>query len=139
MTRPDLILTPYEKNIEIWRQLWRVCENSHLLLQIVDARDPLFYRCEDLEEYLVELNQAGKGKEGIDDRTSWLIINKGDLIAEDLRKVWQEYLKAQGIQFVFFSAFQEHNRLLKQEQQARHQHNQHLYHKAHKQQLIRRN
>lgn len=68
-SRPDLIITPYEKNIEIWRQLWRVCENSHLLLQIVDGRDPMFYRCEDLEVYLKELNVlAQRTDSGIKDR-----------------------------------------------------------------------
>ena len=42
-------------------------ENSDLLLQIVDGRDIMFYRCEDLEEYLQELNKNG-AKEGINDR-----------------------------------------------------------------------
>ena len=44
-----LTLTPFEKNLEIWRQLWRVCERSDIVVQVVDARDPLFYRCPDLE------------------------------------------------------------------------------------------
>ncbi|KAK1310344.1 hypothetical protein QJS10_CPA08g00024 [Acorus calamus] len=44
-----LILTPFEKNLDIWRQLWRVLERSDLLVMVVDARDPLFYRCPDLE------------------------------------------------------------------------------------------
>ena len=33
-----LILTPYERNIEVWRQLWRVIERSELVVQIVDGR-----------------------------------------------------------------------------------------------------
>lgn len=41
-------MTPFEKNIEVWKQLWRVVERARVLVQIVDARDPLFYRCEDL-------------------------------------------------------------------------------------------
>ena len=36
-------VTPYEKNIEVWRQLWRVVERSDVLLQVVDSRNPLFY------------------------------------------------------------------------------------------------
>jgi large subunit GTPase 1 len=31
-------MTPYEKNIEIWKQFWRVVEMSDALMQIVDAR-----------------------------------------------------------------------------------------------------
>ncbi len=39
-----LTVTPYEKNMEVWRQLWRVVERSDLLIQIVDARHPLLFR-----------------------------------------------------------------------------------------------
>ena len=28
----NLAITPFEKNVDIWRQLWRVIEKSHLLL-----------------------------------------------------------------------------------------------------------
>lgn len=37
-------VTPFEKNLEVWKQLWRVVERSDLLIQIVDARNPLLYR-----------------------------------------------------------------------------------------------
>lgn len=46
-----LVITPFEKNLEVWRQLWRVLERSDVIVQVVDARDPLFYRSADLEEY----------------------------------------------------------------------------------------
>ena len=36
-------VTPYEKNLEVWRQLWRVLERSDMAVQIVDARNPLLY------------------------------------------------------------------------------------------------
>lgn len=36
-------VTPYEKNLEVWRQLWRVLERSDMAIQIVDARNPLLY------------------------------------------------------------------------------------------------
>ena len=44
-----LAITPFEKNIEVWKQLWRVIEKSDFLLQIVDARNPYFFYYEDLE------------------------------------------------------------------------------------------
>ncbi|XP_048621385.1 GTPase LSG1-1-like [Brassica napus] len=44
-----LVLTPFEKNLDICRQLWRVLERSDLIVMVVDARDTLFYRCPDLE------------------------------------------------------------------------------------------
>jgi large subunit GTPase 1 len=46
-----IVLTPFEKNLEVWRQLWRVVERSDVIVQVVDARDPLFYRSVDLESY----------------------------------------------------------------------------------------
>jgi large subunit GTPase 1 len=44
-----LAITPFEKNIEVWKQLWRVIEKSQLLFQIVDGRNPFFYYSQDLE------------------------------------------------------------------------------------------
>ena len=29
-----LVLTPFEKNLEVWRQLWRVLERSHIVIQV---------------------------------------------------------------------------------------------------------
>ena len=40
----DCVVTPYEKNLEFWRQLWRVIERSDLIVQIVDCRHPLMFR-----------------------------------------------------------------------------------------------
>ncbi|KAG0467792.1 hypothetical protein HPP92_017120 [Vanilla planifolia] len=54
----NLVLTPFEKNLDIWRQLWRVLERSDLLVMVVDARDPLFYYCPDLEEKWAEYFKA---------------------------------------------------------------------------------
>ena len=36
-------VTPYEKNLEVWRQLWRSLERSDMAIQIVDARNPLLF------------------------------------------------------------------------------------------------
>jgi large subunit GTPase 1 len=52
-------VTPFEKNLEVWRQLWRVLERSDLVCQVVDARDPLRYRCPDLENYVEEVRFIG--------------------------------------------------------------------------------
>ena len=80
------LLTPFERNLEVWRQLWRVLERSHLVVQIVDARNPLRFRCEDLESYVLELEgdegEAGTGK---GKRKNLLLINKADLLTTDQR------------------------------------------------------
>ncbi|XP_019578884.2 large subunit GTPase 1 homolog isoform X2 [Rhinolophus sinicus] len=53
-----LILTPFERNLDFWRQLWRVIERSDIVVQIVDARNPLLFRCEDLEQADREAEEA---------------------------------------------------------------------------------
>lgn len=87
------VVTPFEKNIEVWRQLWRVIERSDVVCQIVDARNPLFFRSPDLESYVKDL-----GKKYV------LVLNKADLVSEDLRKAWSQYLISLEIEHYFFSA-----------------------------------
>ncbi|CAM0948764.1 unnamed protein product [Alopecurus aequalis] len=90
-----LVLTPFEKNIDIWRQLWRVVERSDLLVMVVDARDPLFYRSPDLEAYAKELDEH---------KRTMLLVNKADLLPLNIRKRWADYFKEQDILHVFWSA-----------------------------------
>ncbi|KAJ8439341.1 hypothetical protein Cgig2_022478 [Carnegiea gigantea] len=90
-----LVLTPFEKNLDIWRQLWRVVERSDLLVMVVDARNPLFYRCPDLEAYVREVDEH---------KRTMLLINKADLLPYSLRLRWAKYFRDQGILFVFWSA-----------------------------------
>jgi len=80
-----LRITPYERNIEVWRQLWRVVEKSDVLIQIVDGRDPLFYRCADLDSFVKEVSP---------NKANILLINKSDYLSEFVRKAWSEYFIA---------------------------------------------
>ena len=91
-------ITPYEKNLEVWKQLWLTVEKGQILFQIVDGRNPLYYRCPDLEKYIKEIDN---NKEII------LIINKADLMNEKLRQNWSEYFKENNIKYIFFSAINE--------------------------------
>lgn len=106
----SLLLTPFERNLEVWRQLWRTCERSDLIVQIVDARNPLNFRSKDLEKYVLELNEGemdygsgpakGKGTKKTDgeedeeevvkekvkySRRNLLLINKSDLLTQKQR------------------------------------------------------
>ncbi|KAL2485551.1 GTPase LSG1-2 [Abeliophyllum distichum] len=90
-----LVLTPFEKNLDIWRQLWRVVERSDLLVMVVDARDPLFYRCPDLEAFAREVDGHKK---------TLLLVNKADLLPDSVRYKWAEYFQGHGILFAFWSA-----------------------------------
>ncbi|KAL7823359.1 GTP-binding protein, HSR-1 related [Trichoderma gracile] len=91
----DLLMTPFERNIEVWRQLWRVIERSDLIVQIVDARNPLLFRSEDLESYVKAVDPK---KENL------LLINKADMMTTKQRKAWAKHLREAGIAYKFFSA-----------------------------------
>ncbi len=36
-------LSFFEQNLEVWRQLWRVCEISEVLVVVADIRNPLIH------------------------------------------------------------------------------------------------
>ena len=91
----DLLMTPFERNLEVWRQLWRVIERSDLVVQIVDARNPLLFRSEDLESYV---KHVGPRKENL------LLVNKADMLTEEQRQAWADYFEEAGIAYKFFSA-----------------------------------
>ena len=93
--RDHISLTPFEKNLNIWRQLWRVIERSHAVAQIVDARDPLLYRCNDLEQYVREIHPL---------KRNILVLNKADLVPRPLLGRWASYFRAHNVVFALFSA-----------------------------------
>ncbi|XP_058457016.1 large subunit GTPase 1 homolog [Malaya genurostris] len=93
----DLLMTPYEKNLDFWRQLWRVVERSDIVVQIVDARNPLLFRSEDLEKYVKEVD---------DKKLNMILINKSDFLNGEQRKRWANYFDEQEIRVAFFSAAQ---------------------------------
>lgn len=91
----DLLMTPFERNLEVWRQLWRVIERSDLVVQIVDARNPLLFRSEDLERYVKEVSPK---------KNNLLLVNKADMMTLPQREAWAGYFEKAGINYKFFSA-----------------------------------
>jgi large subunit GTPase 1 len=91
----DLLMTPFERNLEVWRQLWRVIERSDLVVQIVDARNPLLFRSEDLEAYVKEVDSK---------KNNLLLVNKADMMTLEQRTAWADYFVEAGINYKFFSA-----------------------------------
>ncbi|KAF1974488.1 nucleolar GTP-binding protein 2 [Bimuria novae-zelandiae CBS 107.79] len=91
----DLLMTPFERNLEVWRQLWRVIERSDLVVQIVDARNPLLFRSEDLETYVKEVDPK---------KNNLLLVNKADMMTLEQRKAWADYFVEKDINYKFFSA-----------------------------------
>jgi len=106
----NMIITPFEKNIEVWRQLWLVVEKCQILIQIVDGRNPMFFRCLDLEQYIKDTDL---NKDYI------LLVNKADLMSKEIRKMWADYFRENGINYAFFSALEEGIKLEEEEERVK--------------------
>ena len=91
----NLMFTPFEKNLEFWRQLWRVIERSDVIVQILDARNPLLFYCEDIHTYAKEVGK---------DKVNVLLLNKSDYLTEQQRQHWANYFDSNRIRALFFSA-----------------------------------
>ncbi|XP_070610364.1 LOW QUALITY PROTEIN: large subunit GTPase 1 homolog [Erythrolamprus reginae] len=98
----NLLLTPFERNLDFWRQLWRVLERSDVVVQIVDARNPLLFRCRDLECYARELSP---------EKETLLLLNKAELLGGEQRSAWARFFQREGVRVVFWSAVAEGHRL----------------------------
>lgn len=94
----DKHATPFEKNIEVWKQLWRVAERSHVIAQIVDARNPLLFYCADLFALAKEIDPR---------KSCVLVINKSDFLTRTAREHWGKFFESKGIKYIFWSALKE--------------------------------
>jgi len=101
-SNPTLHVSPFEKNIDYWRQLWRVVERSDIVVQVVDARNPLLFRCPDVEKFALEVSKH---------KRNLLLINKADFWDEGMRLRWVKALRENNIPFVLFSARDEQEKL----------------------------
>ena len=86
------VATPFERNLEVWRQLWRTLERSDCVLLIVDARWPDLYAPPDLVDYARSL------KRGVQ-----VVVNKADYLSPSQREVWRRHFRDKhGLETIFF-------------------------------------
>lgn len=76
-------------------------ERSDVVVQIVDARNPLLFRNVDLENYAREHNPP---------RESLLLINKSDLLTAEQIEIWQEAFDKMNVHVLFWSAIAAHDK-----------------------------
>ncbi|KAJ7537232.1 hypothetical protein O6H91_12G104000 [Diphasiastrum complanatum] len=67
-----------------YRELLKVIEASDVVIQVLDARDPLGTRCPDLERLVL--------KSGVNKRVI-LLLNKIDLVPKEIAEKWLSYLR----------------------------------------------
>ena len=77
------LLSRYERNLEVWRQLWRTLEVSDALLLIVDARTPLLSFPAPLYEEAVRRGTL----------PMVCLLNKADLLPPAVADAWAQCLR----------------------------------------------
>lgn len=85
------VITPYERNLHVWRQLWFTLEHSDVVVQIVDARNPLLF-------YTADILKLAPTK------AHFLLLNKADLLTPAQQAAWSSYFAEQGLEHLFYSA-----------------------------------
>ncbi|KAG2156633.1 P-loop containing nucleoside triphosphate hydrolase protein [Suillus bovinus] len=90
--------THFERNLEVWRQLWRVTEISQILLCLLDSRCPSLHFPPSLESYLT----SRKAK-------VILVLTKVDIAGPARAEAWTAYLQTRhpGIPIVQVEAYQQ--------------------------------
>ncbi|KAF9041754.1 P-loop containing nucleoside triphosphate hydrolase protein [Hymenopellis radicata] len=73
--------TYFERNIEVWRQLWRVTEISQIILVLLDSRCPLLHYPPSLSTYLSQKKHI-------------LVLTKVDIAGPERVAAWTSYLHA---------------------------------------------
>ncbi|KAJ4850984.1 Guanine nucleotide-binding protein-like nsn1 [Turnera subulata] len=81
-----------------YKELVKVIEESDVILEVLDARDPLGTRCVDMEEMV---KKAGYDKRIV------LLLNKIDLVPREAVEKWLKYLRASGPAVAFKCSTQE--------------------------------
>ncbi|XP_051531551.1 guanine nucleotide-binding protein-like 3 [Myxocyprinus asiaticus] len=99
-----------EKSAKLFRccELNKVIEASDVIVEVLDARDPLGCRCPQLEETV--LKHEGKKK-------LLFLLNKIDLVPKENLEKWLKYLEAECPTFVFKASTQLQDRTVQQKKQ----------------------
>ncbi|TFK36971.1 hypothetical protein BDQ12DRAFT_608750 [Crucibulum laeve] len=79
-TNPEMPASPsyFERNLEVWRQLWRVTEISQIILVLLDSRCPTLHYPPSLATYLA-------------DRKVILVLTKVDITGTARVQAWTDY------------------------------------------------
>ncbi|CAO3699167.1 unnamed protein product [Rhizopus stolonifer] len=97
-------LSWYERNIEVWRQLWRVLEISDVILVVMDIRNPLLHFPRSLYNFIThELKKSIVG-----------VFNKVDLVSEFTVLAWKKYFEQEfpNLRIATFSCYPRDERLI---------------------------
>ncbi|KAI0931779.1 hypothetical protein AcW2_000590 [Taiwanofungus camphoratus] len=77
--------TSFERNLEVWRQLWRVTEISQIILILLDSRCPLLHYPPSLSSYLSSFPSTARTR-------TILVLTKVDISGPVRAEAWTKYL-----------------------------------------------
>ncbi|KAM4018998.1 guanine nucleotide-binding protein-like 3-like protein [Anomaloglossus baeobatrachus] len=88
-----------------YREFKKVIEAADVILEVLDARDPLGCRCPQVEQAVV---QSGTSKKLV------LVLNKIDLVSKPIVEKWLKYLRNEFPTVAFKASTQQQNKNLQQ-------------------------
>ncbi|AIN99248.1 guanine nucleotide-binding protein-like protein [Leishmania panamensis] len=77
-----LEVSSYERNLEVWQQLWRTVELSDVLVVVADARYPIIHAHLGLLTYIAKETR----------KPCVFVLNKEDLVPASTLQYWQRFL-----------------------------------------------
>ncbi|KPA86898.1 guanine nucleotide-binding protein-like proteinGTP-binding protein-like protein [Leptomonas pyrrhocoris] len=77
-----LDISSYERNLEVWQQLWRTVELSDVLVVVADARYPILHVHLGLLTYITKAQH----------KPCVFVLNKEDLVPASALRCWQQFL-----------------------------------------------
>ncbi|XP_034537869.1 guanine nucleotide-binding protein-like 3-like protein [Notolabrus celidotus] len=87
-----------------YREFKKVVEASDVILEVLDARDPLGCRCPQVEQAVI---QSGTNKKIV------LVLNKIDLVSKEIVEKWIKYLRNEFPTIAFKASTQQQSKNLK--------------------------
>ncbi|OQR97217.1 hypothetical protein ACHHYP_12356 [Achlya hypogyna] len=76
-------INAYERNLQVWRQLWRVVEKSNVLVHFADSRCPLLHLSHQLLRHIRDDHQH---------KRVLIVLTKADFISPERLAAWVDYI-----------------------------------------------